>query len=243
MTTIPATHTWKTQFFWHQNPTAEPSFKSALVYATLSGWTSAVPLVPSQVFALVLLWAAQRLTRHPIKSLPMCQQARAHHAQDTLQVWLPIYSIKERRRGKNFAKEFVGHSLLLLFPPPPPSILLEALSNTGKHILSVLQSTCTFMAAQHTFNPTTFPEYCYKTFFPHRHSSTCSSVIPAAGMQSPREALRFTWLALTTCGFLLVFNNIIPRNTLARVPIFSLISISVQPGHQSGGGADRLTNT
>lgn len=124
MTTIPATHTWKTQFFWHQNPTAEPSFKSALVYATLSGWTSAVPLVPSQVFALVLLWAAQRLTRHPIKSLPMCQQARAHHAQDTLQVWLPIYSIKERRRGKNFAKEFVGHSLLLLFPPPPlPSYL------------------------------------------------------------------------------------------------------------------------
>lgn len=127
--------------------------------------------------------------------------------------------------------------------PPPPFILLEALSNTGKHILSVLQSTCTFMAAQHTFNPTTFPEYCYKTFFPHRHSSTCNSVIPAAGMQSPREALRFTWLALTTCGFLLAFNNIIPHSTLARVPIFSLISISVQPGHQSGGGADRLTNT
>lgn len=31
----------KKQYFWHQNPTAKPSFRSALVYAIPTSWTSA----------------------------------------------------------------------------------------------------------------------------------------------------------------------------------------------------------
>lgn len=56
------------------------------------------------------------------------------------------------------------------------------------------------------------------------------------------RALRFTWLPLTTCGFSLAFNNTIPHNTLACVPMSNLISIPLQPGHQYGGEAERLTN-
>lgn len=31
----------KKQYFWHQNPTAKPSFRSALVYAIPTSWTPA----------------------------------------------------------------------------------------------------------------------------------------------------------------------------------------------------------
>lgn len=167
-----------------------------------------------------------------------------HHQGLHLHSWIPflfyislVCHLLDIKAWRNLSQRVNGSSG---FCHPVWCYLKHSLNHwkPSSESFCLLPKNMHFMGVQHTCNPTYFPKDCYKPCLFH----TRSSIIPAAGMWSPWEALRFTWLPLTTCGFSLASNNTVSHNTVAYAPILTLISTPSQPGHQSSGGADQLTN-
>lgn len=141
-----------------------------------------------------------------------------HHQGLHLCCWLPFlfyaspasHLPSTKARAKPFPK---GLWVFGAFSSYFSSYLVLSEAFPQQTILRVLLSASQAHALQCTINPTCFPEDCYNPCLFHMHSSRHRAVIPAAGMCSPWEVPRFTWLHLTTCGFSLAFNNSFTQHT------------------------------